>query len=75
MLAGAVIAWRSKKQTTIALSSTEVEYIAIALAAKVVWIKSILEELNLFNIPAITLFCDNQSCIKLANNIKMSDNI
>ena len=75
-LAGAAIAWRSKKQTTVALSSTEAEYVAAALAAKEgVWINSILEELKLFDIPAITLFCDNQSCIKLANNPKMSDNI
>ena len=75
-LAGAAIAWRSKKQTTVALSSTEAEYVAAALAAKEgVWIKSILEELKLFNTPTITLFCDNQSCIKLANNPKLSDNI
>ena len=75
-LAGAAIAWRSKKQTTVALSSTEAEYVAAALAAKEgIWIHSILEELNLFKTSKLILHCDNQSCIKLACNPKMSDNI
>ena len=34
-----------------------------------------LEEFKLFAIPTVTLFCDNPSCIKLANNPKMTDNI
>jgi ribosome-binding factor A len=57
------------------MSSKEAKYVAAALVAKGVCINSVLEELKLFDIPAITLFCDNQSCIKLANNPKMSDNI
>ena len=59
-----------------ALSSTEAEYVVAALAAKEgIWIKAMLDEFKLFTIPPVTLFCDNQSCIKLANNPKMSDNI
>ena len=75
-LAGAAISWKSKKQTTVALSSTEAEYVAAALAAKEgIWIKAMLEEFKLFAIPTMALFCDNQSCIKLASNPNMRDNI
>ena len=61
-LAGEAIALWSKKQTTVALSSTEAEYVGAALAVKEgIWIKAILEELNLFKVLALELNCDNQS--------------
>ena len=34
MFAGEAVAWRTKKQSTVALSSTGAEYVATALAAK-----------------------------------------
>ena len=75
-LAGVTILWKSKKQTTVALTSTEAEYVVAALAAKEgIWIKAMFEEFKLFTIPIVTLFWSNQFCIKLANNSKMSDNI
>ena len=74
--AGRAIAWQSKKQTTVALSSTEAKYVSAALTAKEgIWIKAVLDELNLFKVPTLELNCDNQSCINLARNPKMSDNI
>ena len=49
---------------------------ATALAAKEgIWIKAILEESNLFGAQVLELNCDNQSCIQLIRNPKMSDNI
>ena len=74
-LARTAISWKSKKQTTmtVALSSIEVDYVVVAKEG--IWIKSLLEEFKLFTIPTVTLFCDNQSCIELANNWKMSNNI
>jgi hypothetical protein len=47
MLAGGAVSWGSKKQSAVALSSTEAEYIAAAHAAKeVIWLQRLLFELK-----------------------------
>jgi len=47
-MAGGAIAWSSKKQFTVALSTAEAEYIAATHAAKqVLWHKSLFKELDL----------------------------
>ena len=62
-----MITWSSKKQSMVALSSTEAEYIAITSAsAQALWLRKILEELCEIQIGAISLFCDNKSAIQLA---------
>ncbi|MCO5574355.1 hypothetical protein L7F22_028138 [Adiantum nelumboides] len=46
VLAGGAISWQSRKQSTVALSSTEAEYVAAAMAAKEgIWLQRLLEEL------------------------------
>lgn len=71
------IEWRScvvgnKKQPTVALSSTEAEYMALTSAAKEIqFIRNILEELGMQAIYGgigIELFCDNKGAIMLAKN-------
>jgi hypothetical protein len=45
--AGGAITWRSKKQTTVALSSTEAEYVALSEASReACWLRSLYEELG-----------------------------
>jgi hypothetical protein len=68
-LGSTVIAWRNRKQTSVALSTTEVEYIAACLASsEAVWLRKMF--LGLFNLEmdATCIYCDNQSCIKLSEN-------
>ena len=68
-MSGAAITWSSKRQQTVALSSTEAEYMAATHATKeAVWLSKLLAELNISINPPMTISCDNQSCIALAKN-------
>ena len=69
MLAGGGIAWRSKKQSTVAASSTEAEYMAMLEATKEsIWIQKLLSELGRTAINAKTIYEDSQGAIALAHN-------
>ena len=72
---GAPVVWISKRQTCIALSSTESEYIALAQGGKeAVWITRIYSELGMsFQDDPICLKTDSQSAMKLAKNPEHHD--
>lgn len=65
-----LIAFESKKQTCVSLSSTEAEYVALAQGAKeAIFLKNIIKELYVEMIDKpIILYNDNQSCHKIAAN-------
>jgi ribonuclease HI len=65
---GDVMNWLSKKQTSVAMSSAEAEYIAIAEAVKeVLWYRSwIIEVLNQY--VCAVIICDNEAAITLTKN-------
>lgn len=69
-LNGNVISWRSKKQPTLSLSSTEAEYKSLGeITKEIMWIKTLLKKI--FNIKLrdpTPIFEDNQGAIALANN-------
>ena len=74
MLGGAAVSWGSKKQTSVALSSTEAEYIAAAHAAKeAIWLRRLLTELGESLKLPTTLFIDNQSAMAIARNPEFHD--
>jgi hypothetical protein len=74
MLGGAAISWSSKKQTSMALSSTEAEYIAAAHATReVVWLRRLLAESGLDLRRPTVLHVDNQSAIAIARNPEFHD--
>lgn len=73
MLCNAAIDWGSKRQTAIALSSTESEYMAATLATKrVVDRVRLLEELGTTQVKPVIIKIDNQSALALAGNPKFS---
>ncbi|KAI0493116.1 hypothetical protein KFK09_027392 [Dendrobium nobile] len=63
------ISWQVKKQSTIARSSTEAEYRALATeATEILWLRRLLEDLHIPQEQPTTVYCDNTSAIALANN-------
>lgn len=67
LLQGGAISWNSKKQATVALSTTEAEYMAMSSAGQeALWLRSIHNELFGEIIP-IKINCDNKGVIHLAN--------
>lgn len=64
-----LISWRSCQQKRTAGSSTEVEYMTLYEAVKEsIWIKTILQELNLFYCSPIIIYEDNTSTIRASLN-------
>ncbi|KAG2871790.1 hypothetical protein PC117_g28168 [Phytophthora cactorum] len=72
MLMGAPVSWGSKKQSSVSLSTSEAEYIALSLAIQEgKWIHRLLcEILAAANEtgPELMIREDNQSCIKMTKN-------
>ena len=69
MLSGAPISWKSRKQSSVALSTAEAEYIALSSATQeVMWLRRLLSELNCAPQEATVMNEDNQSAIAMAQN-------
>ena len=68
-LGSATISWKSKRQSVVALSSTEAEYVALCSATQeVVWLRRLLAGIGFVQEEATTLDEDNQGTIALAKN-------
>ncbi|KAL4032606.1 hypothetical protein IC575_005686 [Cucumis melo] len=64
-----VFSWTSKKQSVVALSTTEAEYISLAAAGcQALWLRWMLKELKCTEKCETVLFCDNGSAIALSKN-------
>ena len=62
------VSWKSTLQSTVALSTIEVEYMTITKAVKeAIWLQGLLDDLA-FGKKQVTMFCDNQSAIHLVKN-------
>ena len=66
ILAEGPISWSSKKQSAIALSSTEAEYKGVANAAtQCLWLQGLLGECGFEPEYSTTIYYDNQSTIRI----------
>ena len=64
---GGAVSWKSFKQTVIADSTMEAEYIAASEATKeAFWYKKFAAKLGVMSTDAIPLYCDNNGTIALA---------
>jgi hypothetical protein len=67
-LFGGAVSWSSKRQATVAVSTTEAEYIAMGSAIReTLWLRQLAKEVGLGS-DIITVYADNQSAIKLTKN-------
>ena len=70
-LGGATVSWKSSKQTWIAQSTMESEFIALdECGEEVEWLCQFLEDVQKWPkpVPTICIHCDSQSAIGIAQN-------
>ena len=61
--------WQSRLQPTVALSSTESEYMAAGAAAQeLMWLRELLREIGFEQHGSTSIYEDNRSCINLSEN-------
>ncbi|KAL3698464.1 hypothetical protein R1sor_012540 [Riccia sorocarpa] len=68
-LGNSIISWSSKLQPSVALSFSEAEYRALMEGTKeAIWLNQLLKDLGLPHEAPVTIWCDNTSSLKMAEN-------
>ena len=72
-IGSSTVSWSSRKQGTVAKSSTEAEYVALSSATQeAIWLRRLMEDVGrqiMMDAPT-TIYEDNQGAIELAKNAK-----
>eukprot|EP00253_Pinus_taeda_P032988 PITA_32988 len=64
-----LVSWFSKKQSSIALSTAEAEYVAAAsCCTQLLWMMQTLQDFEITCTPPLSILCDNTSAISISKN-------
>lgn len=65
------VSWTTRKQTSVALSAAEAEYMALSIAVtEVIWLRLLLADLGVKINEPVVIREDNQACIRVAEEDK-----
>ena len=65
------VTWNTRKQPTVALSTMEAEYMAVAAAThEAIWLRQLVSELRINTIGPTPIHVDNRAAIKLTKDSK-----
>jgi hypothetical protein len=68
-LDNAPVTWLSKRQSCVALSCLEAEYMGLSAAAReAAWLEKLAQDLGLVSICLIAIHCDNEASMQMAIN-------
>ena len=71
MIGGATVSWSSKKQATVAKSTTEAEYVALSFAAQeAIWLRRLMADIGFGDVNPTVILEDNNGAIDLSKNPK-----
>ena len=64
-----MISWFGRKQSYVALSTAEAEYVTTCSAScEIVWLRKLLSDLFNLQLDATCIYYDNQSCVKFSED-------
>eukprot|EP00253_Pinus_taeda_P008072 PITA_08072 len=64
-----LVSWFSKKQSAVALSTAEAEYVAVAsCCTQLLWMMQTLQDIQITCTPPISILCVNTSAISISKN-------
>ena len=71
-LGNRLVPWASKKQSSVSLSTAEAEYIAATTCCtQVIWMKQMLEDIQVKYDEPIPILCNNRSAINISKSLVM----
>ena len=69
-----MISWISKKQSSVALNTSEAKYIAVcSTSCEAIWLQKLLSDLFDLEMDATMILSDNQSCMKMTEKPMFHD--